>query len=96
MNLDSSGGGWLILGFLGQAIFSARFLVQWVASERRKASVVPKLFWWLSLGGGALLLSYAIYRRDPVFMLGQSSGLIVYSRNLVLLRRARTAEREAG
>lgn len=96
MNLEPIAGGWLILGFLGQAMFSGRFLVQWIASERRKASVVPTLFWWLSLGGGALLLAYSVYRRDPVFMLGQVTGLVVYSRNLVLLRRQRLAERDAG
>ena len=79
--------GWLALGLIGQALFSGRFLVQWIASERRKASVVPTAFWWFSIGGGVCLLTYAIYRGDPVFILGQSAGLIVYLRNLVLLRR---------
>ena len=78
---------WLALGFLGQAIFSGRFLVQWIASERRKRSVVPRAFWWLSLAGGVTLLAYAIHRRDPVFILGQAAGLVVYGRNLVLVRR---------
>ena len=78
---------WLGLGFLGQAFFSARFLVQWIASERLRRSVVPRAFWWLSIAGGAALLAYAIYRRDPVFILGQAAGLSVYGRNLVLIRR---------
>jgi len=82
---------WLALGFIAQGLFSARFLVQWLASERRGASVVPTSFWYLSLGGASLLLAYAIYRRDPVFILGQSFGLVVYLRNLVLIRRVATA-----
>lgn len=78
---------WLVVGFLGQALFSARFIVQWVASERAKRSIVPPAFWLLSLGGGATLLAYAIYREDPVFILGQGAGLFIYLRNLVLIRR---------
>lgn len=81
--------GWMAVGFLGQAMFFSRFLVQWIASERRGQSVVPISFWWLSLGGGALLLAYAIYRVDPVFILGQSFGFLVYARNLLLIRRGR-------
>ena len=80
---------WLVVGLLGQALFSARFLVQWIASERARRSVIPLAFWTLSLGGGATLLSYAIYRQDPVFIVGQAAGLIVYTRNLVLIRRTR-------
>jgi lipid-A-disaccharide synthase-like uncharacterized protein len=87
MILDRIPTGWLLLGFLGQAAFSARFLIQWLASERRRESVVPVTFWWLSLAGGALLLAYALHRRDPVFVLGQSAGLVVYLRNLALIRR---------
>ena len=78
---------WLAVGFLGQALFSARFLVQWIASERRKQSVVPVHFWYFSVGGGLALLLYAIYRHDPVFMLGQAAGLFVYARNLWFIRR---------
>ena len=74
-------------GLMGQAMFSARFLVQWLASERRRQSVIPTAFWWLSIAGGAMLLTYAIWRRDPVFILGQGLGLLVYVRNLVLIRR---------
>ena len=78
---------WLILGLSAQAMFSARFLVQWIASEKAGKSVVPILFWYLSIVGSALLLLYAIYRRDPVFILGQSFGIFIYSRNLYLIYR---------
>jgi lipid-A-disaccharide synthase-like uncharacterized protein len=78
---------WLVVGFLGQAFFSARFLVQWIASERARRSIVPIAFWFLSLGGGATLLAYALYRRDPVFIVGQGAGLFIYLRNLVLIYR---------
>ncbi|NBT66021.1 MAG: hypothetical protein EBT32_11700 [Betaproteobacteria bacterium] len=73
---------WIAIGFAGQALFSARFLIQWIASERAKKSVVPKLFWYFSLAGGATLFAYAVWREDPVFMVGQAFGLIVYIRNL--------------
>ena len=79
---------WLAIGLLGQALFSARFLVQWIASERRKRSVVPNAFWYFSIGGGLTLLAYAIYRQDPVFIIGQAAGLVVYARNLWLIHRA--------
>jgi lipid-A-disaccharide synthase-like uncharacterized protein len=79
---------WLAIGLFGQALFSARFLVQWIASERRKRSVVPHAFWYFSIGGGLTLLAYAIYRRDPVFILGQGAGLFVYARNLWFIHRA--------
>jgi lipid-A-disaccharide synthase-like uncharacterized protein len=79
---------WLGVGFLGQVFFSARFLVQWIASERRKQSVVPVHFWYFSVGGGLILLVYAIYRQDLVFIAGQGAGLFVYARNLYLIRRA--------
>ena len=83
---------WLVLafGFGGQALFSARFLVQWIASERAGRSVVPVLFWYLSLAGGITLLAYALYRGDPVFILGQMFGMVVYVRNLWLIRKERT------
>ncbi len=73
---------WVAVGLGGQALFAARFLVQWIATERQRRSVVPIAFWYLSLGGGLVLLTYAIWRRDPVFIVGQSFGLLVYSRNL--------------
>jgi lipid-A-disaccharide synthase-like uncharacterized protein len=86
MNIDIP-AIWLAVGFLGQALFSTRFILQWIASEREKRSVVPVAFWWFSLLGGVTLLTYAIHRRDPVFILGQSAGLIVYLRNLYFVRR---------
>ncbi len=79
---------WLGIGLLGQALFSARFLVQWIASEREKRSVVPIHFWYFSMGGGLTLLAYAIYRLDPVFILGQGAGLFVYARNLYFIFRS--------
>ena len=89
---DSTPTGWLVLGFFGQGLFSCRFFVQWIASERRRASVVPPLFWWLSLGGALCLATYAALRRDPVIFVGQAAGLVVYLRNLALLRRGRLVE----
>jgi lipid-A-disaccharide synthase-like uncharacterized protein len=78
---------WLVIGIAGQGLFFARFLVQWIASERAKRSVVPLAFWYFSLGGGGVLLIYAIYRRDLVFVLGQAGGLVIYLRNLYLIYR---------
>jgi lipid-A-disaccharide synthase-like uncharacterized protein len=86
MNIDIP-AVWLAVGFLGQALFSTRFILQWIASEREKRSVVPVAFWWFSLLGGVTLLAYAIHRRDPVFILGQAAGLFVYMRNLYFVRR---------
>jgi len=77
----------LVLGFVGQAIFFTRFLVQWIASEKAGRSVIPVAFWWISLGGAALLFVYAILRADPVFIVGQSLGSFIYIRNLILIRR---------
>lgn len=89
MNPDNIPKSWLAVGFAGQAMFTCRFVVQWIASERRRASVIPVMFWWFSLAGGTLLLAYAIARRDPVFVLGQATGMVVYCRNLILIHRAR-------
>ena len=80
---------WLTVGFLGQALFTARFLVQWLVSEKNGKSIVPAAFWWLSLLGGAALLSYAISRRDIVIITGQAMGLVVYMRNLMLVQGAK-------
>ncbi|HEY4404191.1 MAG TPA: lipid-A-disaccharide synthase N-terminal domain-containing protein [Xanthobacteraceae bacterium] len=80
---------WLALGFLAQALFTARFLVQWIASERAGRSVIPVAFWFFSIGGGLLLLVYALYRRDPVFIAGQAFGVFVYGRNLYFELRDR-------
>jgi len=84
---------WILLGFIAQLLFMMRFVVQWVASERARRSVMPVAFWFFSLGGGVLLLAYAIHRRDPVFIAGQAFGLMVYIRNLSLIRAAARAER---
>jgi lipid-A-disaccharide synthase-like uncharacterized protein len=73
---------WVAIGFLGQALFSARFIVQWLKSEKEKKSVFPVAFWYFSISGGITLLTYAIYRQDPVFIIGQASGLLIYFRNL--------------
>jgi lipid-A-disaccharide synthase-like uncharacterized protein len=81
----------VILGLSGQILFSLRFLIQWLASERRKESVIPIAFWYFSLAGGVILLAYAIYRKDPVFILGQGTGAFIYIRNLVLIHRKRKA-----
>jgi lipid-A-disaccharide synthase-like uncharacterized protein len=78
---------WLTIGFLGQALFSMRFIVQWIKSERMKRSVVPLAFWYFSLAGGVTLFAYAIHRMDPVFILGQGSGIFIYLRNLWLIYR---------
>ena len=89
---------WLVLafGFGGQALFSARFIIQWLASERAGRSVMPVLFWHFSIAGGATLLLYALYRQDPVFILGQGLGLAIYLRNLWLIRRERHARAAGG
>jgi lipid-A-disaccharide synthase-like uncharacterized protein len=78
---------WLAIGFLGQVLFSLRFIVQWIASERQRRSVIPAVFWQFSLAGGITLLVYAIHRQDPVFIVGQAAGLVVYLRNLQFVRR---------
>jgi lipid-A-disaccharide synthase-like uncharacterized protein len=80
---------WAYVGIIAQALFTGRFLVQWIASERAGRSVVPFSFWILSISGGTLLLVYALYRRDPVFILGQGLGVVIYVRNLVLVLRER-------
>ncbi len=82
---------WLGLGFFAQLMFSARFLVQWLASEKAGKSIIPLLFWYLSIAGSVLLLAYSIHRKDPVFILGQSLGIFIYSRNLYLIRREKKA-----
>jgi len=79
---------WLIVGFAGQALFTMRFIIQWVQSERLRRSVVPTAFWYFSLAGGATLLAYAMHRRDPVFIVGQAAGVFIYLRNLYLIRRS--------
>ena len=80
-----------LIGMLGQALFFSRFLVQWIASEKKGRSTVPLSFWYLSIGGGLLLLVYALWRKDPVITLGQLVGVFVYVRNLMLIHRHKTA-----
>jgi lipid-A-disaccharide synthase-like uncharacterized protein len=80
---------WVALGFLAQALFSMRFLVQWIASERAGRSIVPTAFWLFSIGGGVLLFAYSLYRKDPVFIAGQGLGLFIYVRNLYFVMRER-------
>lgn len=80
---------WLVFGLVFQSCFALRFLVQWLASERAGKSVIPIAFWYLSIAGALGLLTYAIVRRDPVFIVGQSLGTLIYTRNLVLIHRER-------
>ena len=78
-----------IVGLLGQGCFFSRFLVQWIASEKQGESIVPVIFWYLSLGGGLLVLIYAVWRQEPIFAMGQAVGIFVYTRNLMLIRKKR-------
>jgi len=87
---------WLVFGFTGQACFFMRFLVQWISSERQKRSIIPKAFWYFSLGGAAIILVYSIHRQDPVFIVGQSTGFIIYLRNLTLLAREKREKNAAA
>ena len=84
---------WAYIGIIAQALFTARFVVQWLASEKAGRSVIPFSFWLLSIGGGVLLLVYALYRRDPVFILGQAFGVLIYLRNLTFVLRERREEK---
>lgn len=77
---------WIGIGLAGQTLFFMRFFVQWLASERLRKSVIPHAFWYFSLAGGTVLLSYAIWRQDPVFIIGQATGLLIYARNLYFIR----------
>ena len=83
---------WLLLGFAGQAVFMGRFVIQWLASERDRRSVIPVSFWYLSIAGAFVLLVYALHRRDPVFVAGQGLGVAIYLRNLQLIRRSAHGE----
>jgi lipid-A-disaccharide synthase-like uncharacterized protein len=79
----------ILIGYVAQSLFAMRFVVQWIASERAGKSVVPTAFWVISIGGGLMLLGYALYRKDPVFIIGQTCGLFVYLRNLQFVIRSR-------
>ena len=82
---------WLSIGFAAQLMFSMRFILQWIASERAKQSIVPEVFWYFSFAGGAMLFAYAIYRVDPVFILGQGTGLLIYARNIHFIWQGKRA-----
>lgn len=87
---------WVVLGLVAQGVFFTRFLVQWLASERARQSVIPVAFWYLSLVGSVLLLVYSIHVRDPVFILGQSTGSVIYIRNIILIKRRRRSKHDTG
>ncbi|WP_230426462.1 lipid-A-disaccharide synthase N-terminal domain-containing protein [Paragemmobacter aquarius] len=83
---------WLVIGLFGQLMFTARFVVQWIASERAGASVMPVAFWYFSLIGGTIVLFYGIHKLEPVIILGQLPGVVIYSRNLWLIHKGRKAD----
>lgn len=88
---------WVGIGLLGQAAFSGRMILQWIVSEKRRESVITESFWWFSLFGGLTLFSYFVFRQDPVGILGQASGIVIYARNIRLIhKRKKRALREAG
>ncbi len=88
--------GWVVLGFIGQIMFSLRFLIQWLASEKAKKSIIPTAFWYFSIAGSLILLIYAIHRKDPVFIVGQSTGSFIYLRNLYLIKNSKEEEVDIG
>ncbi len=90
--LDAHVTLWVIIGLAGQTLFMSRFIVQWIASERAKKSVMPEAFWYFSLGGGLIVSAYAIHKQDIVFMLGQMPGVIVYSRNIYFIHKHKRAK----
>ena len=92
MNFLNNLNFFMVLGFIGQFFFSMRFIVQWVASEKHKKSVVPLAFWVFSVLGSFLLLIYAIYRKDPVFIIGQAPNLLIYFRNIWLIKTSKKGE----
>jgi lipid-A-disaccharide synthase-like uncharacterized protein len=85
---------WIGIGLFGQILFGSRMLIQWIVSEREGRSIVPTIFWYISIAGGMVLLSYAIYRADPVFILGQAAGSLVYVRNIYFIHREKRAVAE--
>ena len=88
-----SGHAWVTIGFAGQVVFMSRMIVQWIAAERQRDAVIPVAFWWLSLAGGLISLAYAVHKLDPVFMVAQGLGTLVYLRNLMLIHRHAAAAR---
>lgn len=95
-NMDTKEALWIVFGLLGQLMFTGRFVLQWIASERAKMSVVTKSFWLFSILGSSVLSIYAIYRKDPVFILGQVPGIFIYIRNLVIMRNSERNQRAAS
>ena len=87
---------WLTVGFSAQLMFSMRFIVQWIASERARQSIVPEMFWYFSFAGGTMLFAYALYRVDPVFILGQGMGLLIYARNIHFIWRGKRDGQDAA
>jgi lipid-A-disaccharide synthase-like uncharacterized protein len=87
---------WIAVGFAAQLMFSMRFIVQWLATEKARASIIPEAFWYFSFAGGALLLAYALYRMDPVFILGQAMGLVIYARNIYFIWLGKRAPNAAN
>lgn len=85
---------WIAIGLFGQLLFSCRFIIQWITSEKMKRSVIPVAFWYLSIAGSLTLLTYAIHKLDPVFIIGQSGGLIIYLRNLMLIHKEKLSALE--
>ena len=86
----------IVVGFAGQGLFAMRFIIQWLSSEKQAKSVIPVAFWYFSIGGGAVLLLYAIWRQDPVIICGQGLGLFIYLRNLYFIRRDTGEERDSS
>ena len=82
---------WVTIGFIGQFIFGSRFVVQWIASEKKGESFIPMMFWYLSIFGSIILLFYAIHKRDPVFIVGQCTGFFIYARNIILISKKKKA-----
>lgn len=91
MDLLFSFNAWVVIGFIGQFMFTMRFLVQWWATEKAQKSVIPPSFWVFSILGGGIVLAYAIHKQDPVFIVGQAAGLLIYARNLYFVIREKGA-----
>lgn len=94
--VTSPGQLMIVVGFAGQGLFAMRFIIQWLSSEKEAKSVIPIAFWYFSIGGGAVLLLYAIWRQDPVIICGQGLGLFIYLRNLYFIRRTAVRDAAAG
>jgi lipid-A-disaccharide synthase-like uncharacterized protein len=84
---------WLIIGFIGQGVFGARFFIQWLYSEKYRKSIIPDIFWYISILGGMVLLAYALHKKDPVFIMGQFMGLFIYARNIYFIREAKKQQK---